>query len=312
MNYEPEVSVVIPVFNAASTLRRALWSVRKQCFHNWEIIIVDDGSNDGSTAIALDAAYFEKRIRVVFQSNSGPSAARNHGIREARGRFVAFLDADDQWTTNRLSRCLEHFGRNPQTGLVFSRVAIAQHDADEPSTETPHFPELTAADLIAENPVCTTSNIMIRKSALAELRGFDETMAYIEDQDLVLRTIVQTGWRVEGIDEVLLTYRLSQMSRSTDFKRTEQSWRRLFVRARKWSPGLAGRYSHVFTGAFLRNQARRALRSDGTIGVAARSLFRAFLADPFILFRQPRRTSAVIAGLAISLLPLPQLKEIVR
>jgi len=99
----PEISVVVPVYNAANFLSTAIGSVLKQTFGNWELILVDDGSTDNSLALCRDHAARDSRIHLITQTNSGPSAARNQGVRKARGTFILFLDADDQLSDNALA-----------------------------------------------------------------------------------------------------------------------------------------------------------------------------------------------------------------
>ncbi|MCB9865335.1 MAG: glycosyltransferase family 2 protein [Phycisphaerales bacterium] len=117
----PEVSVIIPAYNAAQFLRRAVESVRAQTYTAWEVLVVDDASSDdtGAVAEALQAELGD-RMRYLRQARGGASVARNAGIAAARGRFLAFLDADDAFLPDKLARQLELFERQPQLGLVFS------------------------------------------------------------------------------------------------------------------------------------------------------------------------------------------------
>jgi teichuronic acid biosynthesis glycosyltransferase TuaG len=116
----PLVSVVTPVWNGEATLGQAIASVRAQSFAGWEMLIVDDGSTDGSLALGRRLAAEDGRIRVLGQgANRGAAAARNRGIRAARGRFIAFLDADDLWYPGKLAAQLAFMERGGH-GLVFS------------------------------------------------------------------------------------------------------------------------------------------------------------------------------------------------
>ena len=94
-----KVSIVIPLFNKASYVERALDSIRGQTFNDFEVIVVDDGSTDAGASVV--ARYSDSRVRLITQSNAGPGPARNAGIAEAIGDLVAFLDADDEWQIGR-------------------------------------------------------------------------------------------------------------------------------------------------------------------------------------------------------------------
>lgn len=101
------VSVIMPVYNAANTLKRSVRSVQAQDWADWELILIEDGSRDGSAEICASLVASDPRIRLVQQKgNTGAAAARNAGIRIARGRYIAFLDADDEWLPEKLSRQL--------------------------------------------------------------------------------------------------------------------------------------------------------------------------------------------------------------
>ena len=110
------VSVIIPLYNKAPYVRRALDSVAAQTFTDFEVIVVDDGSTDGGAELV--AAYGDSRVRLLRQANAGPGAARNRGIAEARGDILAFLDADDVWLPVFLEesmRLLDRYGAEVAT-----------------------------------------------------------------------------------------------------------------------------------------------------------------------------------------------------
>src|ERR1035437_870774 len=115
----PLVSVIIPVFNRAKLLATALHSVAEQTFPDWEAVVVDDGSSDESAEVALRVGQPGK-VRVVrHERNLGPSAARNSGILAARGRYVSFLDSDDSWHPEKLSRQVELVEADSNPDMVF-------------------------------------------------------------------------------------------------------------------------------------------------------------------------------------------------
>lgn len=112
------VTVVLPLYNKATYVRRALDSIAAQSFGDFEVLIVDDGSTDGGGEIA--AQYPDPRMRVLRQPNAGPGAARNRGVAEARGEFIAFLDADDEWRPEYLTQAVAVFDRLPGAATVTS------------------------------------------------------------------------------------------------------------------------------------------------------------------------------------------------
>jgi glycosyltransferase involved in cell wall biosynthesis len=114
-----KVSVIIPTYNRGAILEEALESVMRQTYDNYEVIVVDDGSKD-HTKEMLDDYLTEKKIKYLYQSNQGVSAARNRGIEEATGEVISFLDSDDLWKEKKLETEIKYFSRNPGVDAIFS------------------------------------------------------------------------------------------------------------------------------------------------------------------------------------------------
>ena len=308
----PEVSVIIPVYNAANTLRATVASVQEQTLHEWELILVDDGSTDGGFAVAEALMAEDPRIRRIARSNGGPSSARNAGAAAANGRYLAFLDADDHWAPKRLAGLSRFLDERPDVGVAFSRVAFLDASTGRITTRTRHHPHLPLESLLPENPTCSASNLFLRVEVFREIGGFDETLRHAEDQDLLVRLAAATEWRIEGVDQGWLTYRCGEQSQSSDLAAMEEGWRRLMRNVSDLAPEkLEGRCRRI-RAAFYRAHARRALRAGGSVGAAARALALSFLADPTLVFHSPRRSLLTVAGLFVALSPFPQLKEYVR
>lgn len=172
------VSVVIPAHNAAGTLPDTLASARAQSYSPLEILVVDDGSTDGTAALVEAAASQDSRIRLIRQPNSGVAAARNAGIAAARGAFVAPLDADDLWHPEKIALQMAVFARSTEPlGFVYawSRRVDARgcvgSDQGEPRLEGDVF-----ADLLTYNFINNASTALLRRRSILAAGGFDATL----------------------------------------------------------------------------------------------------------------------------------------
>ena len=188
---EPLVSVVIPVFNGERFLREAVESVLAQKYAPLEIIMVDDGSTDGTADVARS---LPETVRYLHQSNQGPAAARNRGIEHAQGSLIAFADADDLWPEDKLALQLPYLMRDPAAEIVMGR--IQQVLLSE-----------TGAENFAEPAFSVNlGSAIIRKSVFERIGLFDETMRYSEDVDWFMRAR-EGGAAIVTIDAVTLLYR---------------------------------------------------------------------------------------------------------
>lgn len=211
----PQVTVVIPVYNAEQYIGETLVSVHEQTLRDVEVVIVDDGSTDGTL---LEAERFAGKLNltIVRQANAGPSAARNNGIRRARGRFCALLDADDIMLPDLLATQMALLEANPDFGLVLTNVMTF----DERGIIHPmrwnfsgHRGEPVLDRLLLDNFV-TTSAVMAPKQRLLEAGLFSEDRDVAEDYELWLRMAVR--WKVGIIDRSLVRYRYRHGSLSHD------------------------------------------------------------------------------------------------
>jgi glycosyltransferase involved in cell wall biosynthesis len=209
------VSVVIPTFNAESFVGEALQSVHDQTLKAVEVIIVDDGSTDGTLRV-VEGFRDSLDLTIVRQPNAGPSAARNTGIRRARGRYCAFLDADDVMLPQLLSIGSAVLDAQADVGFVLTNVLT--FDGRGPIQfkrwNLSTAPGETVLDkLLVENFV-TTSAVMVRTERLIEAGLFNERRRVAEDYELWLS--LASRWKVGLIDESLVRYRYTQGSLSSD------------------------------------------------------------------------------------------------
>lgn len=208
---EVEISVVIPGYNHARFLAQAIESVLDQSYPVREVIVVDDGSTDNTREIA---AGFGDRIRYIYQDNSGPSRARNRGIREARYPWIALLDSDDWWLPEKIRLQTEALEREPGAVLVYSSVYWVRQDGTwELRRALPPnrlWPRLRYHQCV----LGSDSVVLVRRDALLEAGGFDETLIACEDWDLWVRLGVHH--RFTCVSEPVAAIRIEPDSLSAD------------------------------------------------------------------------------------------------
>ncbi len=200
----PWVSVIIPAFNAGRYIRQAVDSVLSQSFTSYEVIVIDDGSTDDTGEVLQ---LFGNRIRYVFQDNKGVSAARNHGLKLARGRFIAFLDADDYFLPDKLHEQVSAFEAIPSLDIVHSGWHIVNEAGATIKEEAPwhHVPELNLEAWLLWKPVFPGA-MMFRKRCLENAGGFDTRLQQAEDVDLVFR-LALTGAKAAWLRKPTVCYR---------------------------------------------------------------------------------------------------------
>ncbi len=207
----PRVSVVIPAYNAAATLPETLDSVFRQSFADLEVIVVDDGSTDATRDVL---ATYGDRVRVLRKANEGkPAATRNLGVRAARGEYVAFLDADDCWTENKLELQVALLDQRPEVGLVYTGdVTIDERGRRLSVNPCPAGARGRIHELLTVHNVMVGSSVVARRRAIEDVGGFDEDLTSIENWDLWIR--IARGWAVDCVDEPLTLYRVHAGNRS--------------------------------------------------------------------------------------------------
>ena len=183
----PKVSVIIPVYNGAATIGRALASVWAQTFTDYEIVVVNDGSTDDTASVL---AGYGDRIHTIFQSNSGPSAARNAGVSASSGEYLAFLDDDDEWMPRKLELSIPVLEREPDCVLVYTRafkldqcgLRAGTLDGQTEGAESP-----TMKQLLERPWNVVPSQFVVTRRAFEQCGGFPERLSAFEDRYFLLR-----------------------------------------------------------------------------------------------------------------------------
>ena len=200
------ISVVIPAYNASRFLAATLESILAQTLPADEILVIDDGSKDGTASIA---EAFGPPVRVIRRQNAGQAASRNFGVQQATSEWIAFLDADDLWQPNKLARQMEELNRNPAADLCYTgRVEFTEHDGVIERGNV--MPVPAPADLrqaLFRNTTFMPSSTILRRSTFLAAGGFDAKYKIIEDWDLWLR-LLRDGTVFAACLEPLLLYRI--------------------------------------------------------------------------------------------------------
>lgn len=228
----PNVSVIIPVYNGAHYLAAAIESVLAQTYPHYELIVVDDGSTDGSGAVAR--AY--TAVRLITQSNQGVAAARNTGIAAAGGELIAFLDQDDLWLPGKLHAQVARLIAEPQLGYTRTHQRLLIEDGVDPSS-------WIGPALAVDHPSAIPSSWMVRAEIFAWLGGFDSQYIAASDSDWLFRA-KDAGIPFAILPETFVLWRIH---------RNNQSWALNMIQKEVLS---------AVRGSILRQRQRRATMND--------------------------------------------------
>lgn len=308
----PTVSVIIPTYNRAETLPRAMDSVIAQSFRDWELVIVDDGSTDSTPQLLNE---YQERLGDQFvsvrQSNRGCSAARNRGIELCRGRFIAFLDSDDEFLPHKLARQLELFDACPELSFVYSDYSFVDLEGKRTqSALTAKFPlaqsipfrrvgnRLHAVgselfETLLRGYFIATIVGLVRREALGEVR-FDERLSYAEEWLFYLR-LARTG-HAGFVDEPLALHHFTKNSLTrTDKLRNLTRQCALFHAMKEQLPRLTHHEDAIVNGHMFRAHAQlaRQLRIAGHPVRATAAKAKAWF---YSLQMKPHRPGVIVVG----------------
>jgi glycosyltransferase involved in cell wall biosynthesis len=237
------VSVIIPLYNSASTIERTLISVSTQTHRSLEILVVDDGSTDDGPEIVRRFALLDDRMRLLSRPNGGVAAARNMGIAHARGRYVAPVDADDLWTPDKIAlqyAALERGG--PSVGLCYCWYVMIDQDDRVMLEKRSDADGDVLRDLALFNIVGNGSGAMMRRDAVLAAGGYDAGLRAQEAEgceDYGLYFAIAERYRFALIRKPLLGYRESPTNMSSDLRKALRSRAILIAQLTTRHPDLA-------------------------------------------------------------------------
>ncbi len=302
MSDSPAVSVVMTAYNVAPYIGPAIESALAQTFRDFELIVMDDGSTDGTVRIA--GRFADPRMRVMRSPHRGAAAQLASGVRQARGQYLALLDGDDLWSADKLERHVQFLETQPRADLTFSWSRIIDEDgADTGLTSRLWDGPISFSELLADNVIGNGSALVLRRDALLAAGGIDPSFGACYDLDAWLRIGALRPGNLWAIPEFLTSYRRRPGQITSDVPLVERSFEQLVQKARWFAPRAV---------ALVEDQARSNMQRfcaygwyqagcySRALGTMTRSLRRA----PRIFFADRRNWEMAGAALSGCLLPL--------
>lgn len=220
----PQISIIIPAYNAESTILGTIESVFQQTFQDFEVIVIDDGSTDRTVRILQDIK--DDRLKIFSYENGGVCVARNRGISQSIGKFIAFLDADDLWTPDKLELQLMALEEHPEAGVAYSWTTFTDVDAEGKAvalslSSSYQFAGNVYEQLLVSDFVHSGSNALVRRPAVEATGEFDSTCAGCADWDYWLRLSVHWPFVVVPKHQVFYRRAAGSMSSNVEKMRKE-------------------------------------------------------------------------------------------
>lgn len=237
----PLISVIIPVYNGEKTIEETIASLLQQTYSNWEMIVIDDGSSDRTPILIQDILAQHPQIQgsLVSYPQTGACASRNRGAALAQGKFLAFLDADDVWTADKLELQLEALQNSPGAKVAYSWTDYIDITGKflYPGGHATHQGNVYEY-LLLSNFLENGSNALICRDAFRNVGGFDESVTGVDEWDLFIRMAQPSEFSCEFvvIPQVQVFYRLSNQSLSARIDRQASECLKVIDRAFQFSP----------------------------------------------------------------------------
>lgn len=219
---QPLVSIITPCYNAAQTLEETIASVKRQTYHNWELLIVDDCSNDESVSILKQEAINDPRVRyITLETNMGPAGARNEALRRAKGKYIAFLDSDDLWVSEKLSKQVA-FMEKYDLSFSFTNYRIVKENGEK-TDRVVIGPDRIDFEYLLKNTIIGTLTVMLNSEMVGPIQ-MTSVRNCTEDFALWL-SILKKGITAVRLNEELAYYRKSSQSDSGNkLKSAKKTW----------------------------------------------------------------------------------------
>ncbi len=217
----PLVSVILATYNGSRFLEQSIQSVLAQTFSDFELIVVDDGSTDPQVRAICER--YADRLQYIYQENRGLAGARNTGIRRSRGEFICFIDDDDAWKPDKLTKqiaFMRGFGPEDNVGMVSTWLELIDPEGRRIGWQGHDLSGDVYRQLFFDSPVDAPSSVMIRREVFEQVGLHDESLRYAEDRDMWLR--ISRHFRIRSLNEHLVYYRVRPDSQSRNTERQIQ------------------------------------------------------------------------------------------
>lgn len=305
MSVHPKVSVVVPAYNIRCYIQDTLESLARQSLKEFEAIVVDDGSTDGTAEVIQPFCDRDSRFQLLQKQNGGLSSARNYGIRHARADYIALLDGDDIYEPDKLANHVDRLDLDRKIGVVYS-ASRAIRDDGRPTWMRLSGKPVESDPLLAllcKNFVGHGSNAVFRRSLFEEVGEFDETLRSSEDIDFWLRIAATERWHFYREPSVLCGYRVRPSGLSFNVARMQRSHERVIEAAYQRSPERVEPMLPTAYAYMYRYLARLSLTA-GDAAKAREFIHQALASDRSIFYRDSR---ALLTLVAVFLAPVAKL-----
>ncbi len=228
---KPLVSIIMPCYNDGDYIKESISSINNQIYDNWELIIIDDGSDEKSTIDVLNSIQTNEKIKIFHTNHLRPAGARNYGINNAKGKYILPVDSDDLIDPKYIDKAVKIMEEDSSIGVVYCYADLFGEKQGRWD-----LPEYSFENMLVDNVVFVTA--LFYKSDWEKIGGFNtELIAGMEDYDFWLG-ILSTGKKIYQIKEVLFHYRIKPVSRTTGFQsdvtQMQQTYRQIYKRHEKF------------------------------------------------------------------------------
>lgn len=264
MPKQPLISVIVPAYNTAGTILDSLDSVFAQTFKGYEVIVVDDGSPDNVNDVVKKA--YGSKVKLISQPNQGLAGARNTGIKQAAGRYIAFLDSDDAWLPDKLAEQVKQIEEHPEADVLYTNCYFWDGKKTLGEWTDVHQQKngQIARELISREVMLPVLTTLVKADALQRAGMFDASLRQVEDYDLWLRLALK-GANFLAHAAPLAYYRLNPQGLSSNrllMARTQAGiYKRLAISAPQDYRGELSRQYQVFAAEVLHQKRLNALKS---------------------------------------------------